>query len=113
MAGIAIDIDTDLGTLDADLRRAGRMALRELSDGLREGHRLYLRDNLDNPTPFSENSLYVVGTPSATPELLVGIKDRQADYLQYAYLGGGRDDALTPTLDAALDSHGNIPRGYT
>ncbi|MQV12217.1 hypothetical protein GHL01_00460 [Sinorhizobium meliloti] len=113
MAAITIDIDTDLGTLDADLRRAGKMALRGLSDGLRDGHRQYLRDNLDNPMPFSENSLYVIGTPSATPELLVGIKDQQAEYLQYAYLGGQRDNALTPTLDANLDSHGNMPCGYT
>jgi hypothetical protein len=111
MAGITIDIDTDLGTLDADLRRAGKMALRGLSDGLREGHSQYLRDNLDSPTPFSENSLFVVSTPSATPELLVGIKDRQAQFLQYAYLGGQRDNAVTPTLDANLDSHGNLPRG--
>lgn len=31
MAGISIDVSSDLGTLDADLRRAGRLALRRLS----------------------------------------------------------------------------------
>ncbi|MCZ7885387.1 hypothetical protein [Agrobacterium salinitolerans] len=57
--------------------------MRELSDDLRFGHRDYLRQNLDDPTPFTENSLYVVGTPSATPEILVGVKDAQAAYLRY------------------------------
>lgn len=113
MAGISISLDTDLGTLDGDLRRAGKIALRELSGGLRTGHRDYLRQHLDDPTPFTENSLYVVGTPSATPEILVGVKDAQAAYLQYAYLGGHRDNALTPTLDADLNIHGNLDRGYT
>ena len=113
MAGIAITIETDLGTLEPDIRRAGKLALRGLSDSLREGHRDYLRGNLDDPTPYTEDSLYVVGTPSATPELLVGVKDRQAEYLQYAYRGGHPDRAVTPTLDASLDGHGNLPRGYT
>lgn len=113
MAGITVETKTDLGTLDADLRRAGRLALRILSDDLRQGHREYLRDNLDQPTPFTENSLYIVGTPSAVPEILVGIKDAQAEYLQYAYRGGHREDALTPTLDAPLDMRGNLPLGTT
>ncbi len=113
MAGLSIDVTSDLGTLDGDLRRAGRLALRNLSADLRDGHRTYLRDNLDQPTTYTENSLYVVGTTSATPEVLVGVKDSQAAYLKYAYRGGHREDALTPTLDADLDGRGNIPLGYT
>lgn len=114
MSGITVQPDTlDLGTLEADIRRAATLTLRGMSDGLRDGHRQYLRDNLDSPTAYTENSLYVIGTTAATPEIIVGVKDQQAGYLQYAYGGGHRDRAVVPTLDAPLDTHGNLPRGYT
>lgn len=113
MAGITVQPDTlDLGTLEGDIRCAAVLILRGMSDGLRDGHRQYLRDNLDSPTTYTENFLYVVGTTVATPEIVGGIKDQQASYLQYAYEGGHRDRAVVPTLDAPLDTHGNLPRGY-
>ncbi|MET4687661.1 hypothetical protein ABIA13_002106 [Sinorhizobium fredii] len=113
MAGISISIHTDLGTLDTDLGRVGKLTLRGLESSLRDGHRDYLRENstirVRSPrtAPMSQGRHPHAGNPrwrGGPPRLRTCI---------YAYSGDQRDSALTLTLDAPLDGHSNLPREYT
>ena len=113
MAGIVFEVESDMATLPIEIRKLGKKTLKNLAPELRLGHAAFLRENLDRPVKFTENSLFAVNSNSATPEILVGIKDTQAAYLEYAYEGGHREKAFVPTASAPTDGHGNVPLGYS
>lgn len=118
MAKVSIEVDAkhfagEVAALGGNVKSVGKAIMRALTPALYQSHKRFLQDNLDKPTPYTLNSLYVVSSTSSDPELTVGIKDTQAGYLSYAYGGGHRDAVVTPVGDAKLNQYGNMPRGWT
>lgn len=69
---------------------------------------------LDRPTTFTKNGFFIQAARKDTLEASVGVKDRQAEYLQYQVEGGDRAPkrkALRLPSDVQLDGAGNLPAG--
>lgn len=73
-----------------------------------------LERDLDAPTPFTKGGFYI--TPARKDKLVavVGVKDRQAEYLRYQVEGGTRPPkrkALRLPTAVELNEFGNVPAG--
>lgn len=68
----------------------------------------------DRPTPFTRRSIYLRSASKSRLVSLIGLKDRQADYLRLQIRGGRRRPAkralLIPT-EHRKNRYGNLPRG--
>ncbi|MEY2892666.1 MAG: hypothetical protein RJA98_2574 [Pseudomonadota bacterium] len=68
---------------------------------------------LDRPTDYTKRAFYFQGAQKSTLQASVGVKDRQAEYLQWQIDGGKRAPRRTalklPSV-VQLNESGNIPR---
>lgn len=73
-----------------------------------------MRNVLDRPNRFTENAVYSTVATKQQLQAVVGIKDRQAEYLQYQVEGGTRrpkNIALRLPTVVELNEYGNVPTG--
>lgn len=73
-----------------------------------------MEDELDRPTRFTKQGFYVSPARKDRWVAVVGVMPKQAEYLRYQVYGGARAPkrkALRLPVTAALDQHGNLPRG--
>jgi hypothetical protein len=69
---------------------------------------------LDNPTPYTKAGFYVTPATKERLTAVVGVKDRQAEYLRWQVEGGvrvPRRKALRLPGVVGLNAYGNIPTG--
>ncbi|GAB5376485.1 MAG: hypothetical protein AcusKO_29470 [Acuticoccus sp.] len=67
----------------------------------------------DRPTPFTKRAVFVQRASKAKLVATVGIKDKQAEYLELQEEGGTRlpkGRALVMPVQARVNQYGNIPR---
>ena len=67
----------------------------------------------DRPTPFTQRAVFVKPASKTRPIALVGIKDKQAEYLEIQETGGTRlprRRALVLPVQAKVNQYGNLPR---
>lgn len=68
----------------------------------------------DKPTEWSKKGVYTLSASKSSKTAVVGIKDRQASYLQWQVEGGTRaprNKALRLPSVVDLNAHGNLPAG--
>lgn len=69
---------------------------------------------LDRPTDFTKRGFYIQAARKDNLQASVGVKDKQAAYLQYQVEGGKRAPrkvALRLPSVVQLNAHGNVPAG--
>ena len=68
----------------------------------------------DRPTPYTQRAVYVRPASKSKLYAEVGIKDRQARYLEIQETGGTRQPkgrAIVLPVGARLNKYGNMPKG--
>jgi hypothetical protein len=100
--------------LHPQFRFAAAKALTDVVGMVRAAMPSELESALDKPTQFTKNGFFIQPARKDKLEATVGVKDRQADYLQYQVDGGERAPkkaALRLPSVVQLDAAGNLPAG--
>jgi len=106
-----------LGFTDRLNRQYPFAVAKALTDTARAVHRLMPAEaerDLDNPTPYTKAGFFFTPARKDTLEAVVGVKDRQAEYLFYQVEGGSRapkKKALRLPSVVQLNPYGNVPAG--
>lgn len=116
-------------TIDLDTREAERAVGEAMKSQLPFGIALGINDtlnevkedapagfeaDLDRPTPFTKRGLFVQRASKRKLYGVVGVKDRQAEYLGLQASGGRRNAkgrAVVVPVGIRLNKYGNMPRG--
>lgn len=73
-----------------------------------------LEQSFDRPTDFTRKGFYSQGARKDNLEAVVGVKDKQQEYLGFGIVGGERrpkNKALRLPSKTELDAYGNLPKG--
>ncbi len=93
---------------------ATAMALTSLAKIVKQSETEALVQELDRPTPFTQNAFSVKAATKTSLTAVVFAKDIQAAYLAPVETGARqvvKKTALTMPVDISLNSYGNIPKG--
>jgi hypothetical protein len=100
--------------LHPQFRFAAAKALTDVVGMVRSAMPSELESALDKPTQFTKGGFYVQPARKDNLEATVGVKDKQAEYMQYQVDGGERAPkkaALRLPSVVELDAAGNLPPG--
>ncbi|MBX3605351.1 MAG: hypothetical protein KF788_08770 [Piscinibacter sp.] len=117
MLTVTSDIDKALGftaRLHDQFPFAVAKGLTDTMVDVRKAMPARLEAELDEPTPYTKQGLYVTPARKDRLQAAVGFKDRQAEYLHYQVEGGTRPPkrrALRLPGEIELDRYGNMPAG--
>ena len=109
-------VQAHLKEVQKQARYATAVALTKTARVVQTAMPAVMEREIDRPTNFTKNSLFI---KKATPDNLtaiVGVKDRQASYLKYQIAGGTRmpgKRGIKLPGNIELNSFGNIPKGLT
>jgi hypothetical protein len=114
LRGNLADVIRDSMRLHPQFRFAAAKALTDVVGMVRAAMPSELESALDKPTQFTKGGFYIKPARKDNLEASVGVKDRQAEYLQYQIDGGERAPkkvALRLPAVVELDGAGNLPAG--
>jgi hypothetical protein len=100
--------------LHPQFRFAAAKALTDVVGMVRSAMPSELESALDKPTQFTKGGFFIQPASKERLSATVGVKDRQAEYLQYQVDGGERapkKTALRLPSVVQLDGAGNLPAG--
>lgn len=104
----------DTMKLHPQFRFAAAKALTDVVGMVRSAMPSELESALDKPTQFTKSGFFIQPARKDNLQATVGVKDRQAEYLQYQVDGGERAPRRTalrlPSV-VELDAAGNLPAG--
>lgn len=114
---ISVSIDSSrLGRRIAGIEKqvifAARRSLTEVGRAARDEMATQVVKDLDRPTPFTRRGFYSTAARGDRLVTVVGIKDKQAEYLKYQVAGGSRaprKQAIRTPQKVSLNKYGNIP----
>jgi hypothetical protein len=104
----------NLAGMQKQVRYAAAVALTKTAKAVQAAMPAVMDKELDRPTPFSKNGMFVMPARKDALSATVGFKDRQAAYLKYQIAGGTRTPGprgIKLPGNIQLNSFGNIPKG--
>lgn len=103
-----------LAGMQKQVRYAAAVALTRTAGAVKAAMPAVMERELDRPTPFSKNGMFVSRATAASLAATVGYMDRQAGYLKYQIAGGTRSPTARGIKlpgNIQLNAFGNIPKG--
>lgn len=107
------DLEHHLLSLKKQIPYATALALTRTARRIQEAQKVNLESKLENPTPFTVNSVASVGARKTSLRAKVYIRPTAAQYLAPSEYGGTRylsGRALLNPKNIRLNQYGNIPR---
>jgi len=103
-----------MARFDKQYRFAVAKALTDTAKDVQKAMPAKIEQDLDRPNPYTKTGFYATPANKATLTAAVGVKDRQAEYLQWQVFGGVKrpeKKRLKLPSEVQVDVYGNIPRG--
>jgi hypothetical protein len=108
------EVIRETAKLHPQFRFAAALALTESVKAARDAMPGEVESVFDRPTAFTKGGFFIEPARKDRLQASVGIKDRQAEYLQYQVQGGTRQpkrQALRLPSVVQLNEYGNVPAG--
>ena len=103
-----------MARFDSQYRFAVAKALTDTARAAAKGMPQQAEKDLDNPTPYTKAGFYALPARKDNLTAVVGVKDRQAEYLRWQVEGGlqrPKKTRLQLPSSVQVNVYGNIPRG--